>query len=263
MPERSDKPTVILLIEDDHRLVVLVQQLLTTSGYEVCVAESAAQARPMLAQQPPQLILLDLMLPDADGLVLLGTLKALSQAPIVILSARSEQVDRVLGLKLGADDFIAKPFDPEELLVRIEAVLRRTRPRPQPEVEHPDQLQVGQLRIARGGGPARLRGQPIHLTPTEHRLLLALADHADEVVARATLLQGIWGYAEPGADHVIDVHLARLRLKLSRGGVGAPIIVTVRGQGLKLVSQPATPGAADDTGGAARGGSPHGLPTLA
>jgi DNA-binding response OmpR family regulator len=163
----------------------------------------------------------------------------------------------VLGLKLGADDFVAKPFDPEELLVRIEAVLRRARPRPPPPARQPDRIQIGQLALARGGGPVTIGSTLVHLTPTEHRLLLALIDHADQVVSRAMLLQQVWGYDDPGAGHLLDVHLGRLRLKLACGKLRTPVLVTVRGLGFKLASQPTAPGQTASGGSGSTGGAAH------
>jgi len=177
-------------------------------------------------------------------------------AQIAALAARAGQADRVLGLELGADDLVAKRCDNEELLAQIEAVLRRTRPRSAPPASPPGRIQVGQLSIARGGGPVMVGSTPLHLTPTEHRLLVVLADHADEAVAGAALLQLVWGYADPSAGHLLDVHLGRLRPKLARARLRAPVIVTVRGCGYTLVSQPASAGTADTEGSGSTGGGP-------
>jgi DNA-binding response OmpR family regulator len=240
-PDQQAEPAHILLVEDDPALVHLVRQLLATSGHDVWATASGAEARALLTHRQPDLILLDLMLPDTDGLVLTPLFKSLSAAPIIILSARAGQVDRVLGLRLGADDFVAKPFDPEELLVRIAAVLRRGGPHAPPPARHADHIHVGQLTIARGGGLVTIGGEPLHLTPTEYRLLVILADHADQVMSRAMLLQLVWGYQDPSAGHVVDVHLARLRRKLARCTGPAPSIVTAHGLGYKLVPRPLPP----------------------
>ncbi|MBV9173589.1 MAG: response regulator transcription factor [Chloroflexi bacterium] len=261
MPEDPVEPTAILVVDDDPALVRMLRQLLIASGYQVWAAESGAAARALLAQHHPDLILLDLMLPDADGLVLTPAFKTLSPAPIIILSARSEQVDRVLGLKLGADDFVAKPFDPDELLARIAGVLRRGRPRPVPSAGPRDRIHIGQLTLARSGGPVTIGAAAVHLTPTEHRLLLALADHADQVVPRATLLELVWGDHDPSAGHVVDVYLARLRLKLAQARLRAPALVTVRGLGYKLVTQPALPGETNTGSSESTGSSSAGQAT--
>jgi DNA-binding response OmpR family regulator len=189
--------------------------------------------------------LLDLMLPDTDGLVLTTALKQLTNAPIIICSARQEQVDRVLGLKLGADDFVAKPFDLDELEARIEAVLRRASRVREAPASPPDQIRVDQLLISQSRGTVTLGGQTVHLTPTEYRLLVALASRPDEVLSRETLGQLVWGYQDLGTGHLIDVHIGRLRLKLRRVSRAAPVIVTVRGKGYTIGSEHAN---GSDTG---------------
>src|SRR5438094_690665 len=199
------------------------------------------EAKALIEHLHPDLILLDLMLPDTDGLVLTTALKALTSAPIIICSARTEQVDRVLGLKLGADDFVAKPFDLDELEARIEAVLRRaSRGREVPTIP-PDQIRVGELLISQSRGTVTLAGQAVHLTPTEYRLLVALASRPDEVLSRETLGNLVWGYQDLGTGHLIDVHIGRLRLKLRRASRSAPVIVTVRGKGYTIGSAGSDP----------------------
>jgi DNA-binding response OmpR family regulator len=187
------------------------------------------------------------MLPDTDGLVLTTALKVLTGAPIIICSARQEQVDRVLGFKLGADDFIPKPYDLDELEARIEAVLRRAaRTTDTPVAPSTDQIRLGELSIAQARGTVSVGGQAIHLTPTEYRLLVALASRPDEVLSRAALGSTVWGYDELGTGHLIDVHIGRLRLKLRRASRSAPVIITIRGHGYTMV--------ADDSGGNGSGG---------
>jgi DNA-binding response OmpR family regulator len=230
-------PTTILLIEDDPDLARMVSNGLESSGIRVLSVETASDARAVLERLRPDLILLDLMLPDTDGLVLTTTLKSLTDAPIIICSARQQQVDRVLGLKLGADDFVAKPFDLDELEARIEAVLRRSA-RSRQAAGPTDHLRLGELVIAQARGTVSLAGQPIHLTPTEYRLLVALASHPDEVLSREALGQLVWGYQDVGTGHLIDVHIGRLRLKLRRAARSAPVIVTVRGRGYTIAAEP-------------------------
>jgi DNA-binding response OmpR family regulator len=183
------------------------------------------------------------MLPDT----LTTSLKAITDAPILILSARQEQVDRVLGLKLGADDFVAKPFDLDELEARIQAVLRRAaRSREATTPSQPsDQLRVGELVIAQSRGTVSIGGQAVHLTPTEYRLVVALANRPDEVLSRETLGQIVWGYEDVGTGHLIDVHIGRLRSKLRQAAHNAPVIITVRGRGYRIVAE--APGGAGDT----------------
>src|SRR5438067_3062962 len=173
----------ILLVEDDPDIARSLSKALESSGYRVTAVDTGAEARSIIEHVRPDLILLDLMLPDTDGLVLTTALKTLTTAPIIICSARQEQVDRVLGLKLGADDFIAKPFDLDELEARIEAVLRRTsRVRDVPTAPA-DQIRVDDLVISQSRGTVVLAGHSVQLTPTEYRLLVALASRPDEVLS--------------------------------------------------------------------------------
>jgi DNA-binding response OmpR family regulator len=224
----------ILLVEDDPDLARSLSRALESSGYRVTAVDTGSEAKALIEHVRPDLILLDLMLPDTDGLVLTTTLKNLTRAPIIICSARKEQVDRVLGLKLGADDFVPKPFDLDELEARIEAVLRRAaRVREAPTVNN-DQIKVNGLLISQSRGTVTLGGKPVHLTPTEYRLLVALASRPAEVLSRETLGQIVWGYQDLGTGHLIDVHIGRLRLKLRNVSKGAPIIVTVRGKGYTI-----------------------------
>jgi DNA-binding response OmpR family regulator len=224
----------ILLVEDDADTARSLTKALEASGYRVVSVETGAEARALVEHLHPDLILLDLMLPDTDGLVLTSAIKGLTNAPIIICSARHEQVDRVLGLKLGVDDFIAKPFDLDELEARIEAVLRRAQRTPAQQSTPSDQIRVGELVIAQSRGTVMLAGQPVHLTPTEYRLLVALANRTDEVLSRETLGQLVWGYQDVGTGHLIDVHVGRLRLKLRGASRSAPVIITVRGRGYTI-----------------------------
>jgi DNA-binding response OmpR family regulator len=227
----------ILLVEDDSDTAQSLTTALESSGYRVTAVETGSEARAMIEHVHPDLILLDLMLPDTDGLVLTTALKTLTNAPIIICSARHEQIDRVLGLKLGADDFVPKPFDLDELEARIEAVLRRAaRVRATPAAPA-DQIRVGELLISQSRGTVTLAGQTVHLTPTEYRLLVALASRPDEVLSRETLGQIVWGYQDLGTGHLIDVHMGRLRLKLRQASLSAPLIVTVRGKGYTIGSE--------------------------
>jgi len=227
----------ILLVEDDADTARALRAALEGSGYRVSVVETGAEARQIIDHLQPDLILLDLMLPDTDGLVLTTALKALTSAPIIICSARHEQVDRVLGLKLGADDFVAKPFDLDELEARIEAVLRRAARNREAVAPPTDQIRVGELIIARARGTVTLGKTPVHLTPTEYRLLVALSTHVDEVLSREALGQIVWGYQDLGIGHLIDVHIGRLRLKLRKASRTAPVIMTVRGRGYTISAE--------------------------
>jgi DNA-binding response OmpR family regulator len=230
----------ILMVEDDPDTARSLTRALESSGYRVTAVDTGNEARSIIEHVRPDLILLDLMLPDTDGLVLTTALKQLTNAPIIICSARQQQVDRVLGLKLGADDFVAKPFDLDELEARIEAVLRRaSRVREVPAA--PDQIRIDELLIAQSRGTVTLAGQTVRLTPTEYRLLVALASRPEEVLSREALGQLVWGYQDVGTGHLIDVHIGRLRLKLRRASKSAPVIVTVRGKGYTIGSASSDP----------------------
>ncbi|MDQ6670807.1 MAG: response regulator transcription factor [Chloroflexota bacterium] len=230
--------TNILLVEDDAETAGSISRALESGGYRVTIAETGSEARSTVEHLHPDLILLDLMLPDTDGLVLTTVLKTLTSAPIIICSARHEQVDRVLGLKLGADDFIAKPFELDELEARIEAVLRRASRVREAPAAPTDQIRVDDLLISQSRGTVILAGQSVHLTPTEYRLLIALASRPGAVLSRETLGQVVWGYEDMGTAHLIDVHIGRLRLKLRRASGSGPLIMTVRGKGYTIGMEP-------------------------
>jgi DNA-binding response OmpR family regulator len=225
----------IVLVEDDLPTARSLARVLETRGYQVCIADTVADARLLVGQSRPDLILLDLVLPDGDGLVALPALRALTDAPIIVCSARQQQVDRVLGLKLGADDFVGKPYDLDELEARVEAVLRRSARAREADAGPPERIALGDLVISPARVSVTLGGQPVPVTRTEYHLLLALASHPGEVVSREALGQSVWGYADFGTGHVVDVHIGRLRAKLRQAAPDArPVVETVRGRGYTL-----------------------------
>ncbi len=226
----------IMLVEDDVATERTIARALETSGYRVVVASTGAEARALLQEVHPDLIILDLMLPDTDGLVLTTSFRSLTDSAILICSARHQQVDRVLGLKLGAADFVAKPFDLDELEARIEAIIRRAA-RAKEVSSASDEIVVGDLLIAPARASVRIGDKPLHLTPTEYRLLVALASHPDSLLTREVLGQIVWGYQDLGSGHLIDVHIGRLRMKLRSASTDGPTIVTVRGRGYRLVAK--------------------------
>jgi DNA-binding response OmpR family regulator len=235
-----------MLVEDDHAVAQTLTDALESSGYRIWLAETGADARTLLEQTRPDLIILDLMLPDVDGLVLCSGLKAIADVPIVICSATPQKRDAILGLKLGADDFISKPFDIYELEARVEAVLRRTSQSRAPATSPspPDHIRVGELIIDRSRRRVTLGGQSIQLTPTEYRLVSALASRPDEILSRDDLATLVWGYQDASSGRTIDVHIRRLRVKLAQGPVPAPAIVAVRGFGYKMAVEEGANGAA-------------------
>jgi len=240
----------ILLAEDDPALAAMLADTLGAKGYRVWHAPSAADAERMVDEARPDLIICDLMLPDTSGLLLCAELKRKADAPIIICSGTKRRDDRLVGFKLGADDFIAKPFEVEELIVRIEAALRRAVRRqetsPAAAALPPSVERVGDLVLDRTACRASLAGRDLALTPTEYRLLSALVTRPDVVHSRQDLAQHVWGAHDPGLDSTLDVHMRRLRAKLRSGaetadvGGNAPKLHTVRGFGYRLVSPPPT-----------------------
>lgn len=225
----------IMLVEDDPAIAQTLRDVLESGGYRVWHAENGADAKAMLEQARPDLIILDLMLPDIDGLILCSDLKTIADVPIIIVSATHRKRDRVLGLRLGADDFIPKPFDIYELEARIQALLRRSAHTGDSGRAVPSgDIRIGELVIDRTRRRVTLGGEPLHLTPTEYRLLSALASRPDEILSRDELAQLVWGYQDASSGRTIDVHIRRLRVKLGSGPVPAPPIISVRGFGYKI-----------------------------
>src|SRR3954453_3195534 len=197
----------IVLVEDDPAVARMIADALDSSGYEVRHATTGSEAMALVRRTRPDLIVLDLMLPDIDGLVLCSALKQMAPTPIVICSATPQKRDAVVALKLGADDFIAKPFDVDELEARLEAVLRRLRPLPpaEPPRQASDRMRVGNLTIDRARRSVLVGAEPLALTPTEHRLIATLVDRADEVITRSELARKVWGYEDESSGRAIDV----------------------------------------------------------
>jgi len=223
----------ILVVEDDLPLARTLIDALELAGYRVRHALDGAAARAQVKRARPDIILLDLILPDVDGLILCYTLRAAADVPILICSGTSRRRDPILALKLGADDFIHKPFDMEDLLARIEVLLRRAPRALRGERPPPAELRVGELLIQPARHRVQLGGAPLALTPTEFRLVTVMAAHPDEVLSRNELAQEVWGLDDPSHGRTIDVHVRRLRSKLQRATT-APGIVSVRGEGYKL-----------------------------
>lgn len=239
MNEPKGSTATIMLVEDDGVVARTLTDVLEASNYRVWHVENGGDAKTMLEHSAPDLIVLDLMLPDVDGLVLCSTLKQLADVPIIICSATTQKRDAVLGLKLGADDFIPKPFDIYEFEARVEAVLRRSNqapPRPSEPAPTSDQIQLGPLVIDRSRRRVTLGEQALQLTPTEYRLLSALGSRPDQIFSREELAQLVWGYQDVSSGRTIDVHIRRLRVKLNQGPVLSPPIISVRGFGYKIAS---------------------------
>jgi len=235
----------VLLVEDDAAIAYMLSDVLESAGYVVREASTGAVARALAEQIQPNLIILDLVLPDEDGLVLCSVLKQMVDSPILICSGTQRRRDEFLSLKLGADDFIAKPFDVYDLLARVEVLLRRAASHRSGDPAPARQpIRIGELFIDPSPHQVTLAGQLLQLTPTEYRLLWVLAARPDQVVPRDTLAKLVWGDPDTGTSRTIDVHIGRLRVKLSQASPLAPQIVSVRGFGYKIVAAPSVPEAA-------------------
>jgi DNA-binding response OmpR family regulator len=218
------EPYRILLVEDDATIREMTQLSLQRDGFTVETAADGPAGLDAFRADPPDLVLLDLMLPGLDGVSVCRAIRESSVVPVVMLTARSDALDVVVGLEAGADDYVTKPFEPAVLAARLRAVLRRaTRPEPA------SPLRFGTLEIDPLGMVVRRDGEEISLTPTEYRLLLMLAENAGIVLSRERLLEEVWGYVWAGDTRLVDMHVRRLR-----GKVGHDAIETVRGAGYKM-----------------------------
>ena len=222
--ESSARPR-ILLVEDDPTIREMTQLALQRDGFAVDTAGDGATGLSAFRSQAPDVVLLDVMLPGVDGVSVCRTIREGSVVPIVMLTARTDAIDVVLGLEAGADDYVTKPFEPSILAARLRAVLRRVARHDASPILH-----VRQLMIDRAGMEVHVAGEPVSLTPTEYRLLLELAEHSGVVCSRERLLEEVWGYVWAGDTRLVDMHVRRLRAK-----IGADMIETVRGAGYKLV----------------------------
>jgi DNA-binding response OmpR family regulator len=219
-----------ILVVDDHPSIVDLARLdLEREGYLVEAASDGAKALEMARSLRPALMILDLMLPEVDGYEVCRRVRRESDLPILMLTAKDEDIDKIVGLELGADDYLTKPFNPRELVARVRAILRRSQPAPRAE-ERPRHL--GDLTIDPGRREVTVGGREVGLRAKEFDLLLALAEHNGLVLTRDQLLNLVWGYEFYGETRTVDVHIAHLRKHLSGSSVR---IETVTGVGYKLV----------------------------
>ena len=217
-----------LVVDDEPPLVELVRSYLEREGFEVADAHDGETAVELARRFEPQVIVLDLMLPGMDGLEVCRRIRSFSDAYIVMLTARTEELDKIVGLSTGADDYITKPFSPRELVARVRAMLRRPRAEtPGAEVVR----RVGDVQIDPAAREVTVQGEPVALTRLEFDLLETLAAQPRVVFTRRQLLDRIWGEDWFGDEHVVDVHVAKLRRKLGEGG---DIVRTVRGVGFRI-----------------------------
>jgi two-component system phosphate regulon response regulator OmpR len=224
----------VLLIEDDARLAGMLTEYLGKAGFSVLHAEDGARGLERHQCEPVDVVILDLMLPDSDGLEICRQMRGRSNTPILMLTARGDPVDRVVGLEMGADDYLPKPFDPRELLARLRAILRRTRAGQRSAAAtgaSPDVLCYGRLEIDRGAREARLDGVPCQLTGYQFALLLTLAEHAGRVMSRDALMDAVKGEPIEAFDRSIDVHISRIRAIIEDDPKKPRRVITMRGAG--------------------------------
>jgi len=219
----------ILTVEDDERIRTAVSLALEEEGWEVEEAANGEDALVAFAQNPSDVVLIDIMLPGIDGFEVCRRIRRLGDVPIVMVTARSDSHDVVAGLEAGADDYLRKPFDPKELSARVRALLRRSRPSGSPA-----QMVVDQLEIIPDEGVVRLAGDEVHLTRTEFRLLVELASSPGKVMSREDLLERVWARDYFDDERLVDVHVRRLRTKIEPDPANPRYVVTVRGMGYKL-----------------------------
>ena len=234
----TTNPATILVVEDETSIATFVAAYLRNAGYGVKTAATAQAALIQLASDSPGLVILDLNLPDGDGVELCRRIRKTSDIPILMLTARDEDIDKIIGLEVGADDYMTKPFNPRELVARVKSVLRRaTSDR---RIDEGDEIRHGDLSINSGRREVLVGDDEIQLAPKEFDLLWELLDHRGIVLTRDQLLERVWGYTFAGDTRTVDVHVRQIRRKLE----DASPIVTVWGVGYKVASERTTAPAA-------------------
>jgi two-component system alkaline phosphatase synthesis response regulator PhoP len=230
----------ILIVDDDRQIVRLLRAYLEKDGYHVLVAYDGAMALQFLRSERPDLMLLDLMLPDRDGWEVTRLVRgdpSLAATPIIMLTARVEDQDKIVGLEMGADDYVTKPFNPREVMARVRAVLRRA----QGEPVSLKVIEAGPLRMDIERHEAQVNGQLLDLTPSEFSLLQALAEHPGRALTRLELIEKGLGYSYEGLERTVDSHIKNLRRKLDEvggAGLGSELVETVFGVGYRLRAEP-------------------------
>ena len=217
----------VLVVDDDPALAEMLGIVLRSEGFDPSFVADGERAMAAFRQTKPDVVLLDIMLPGKDGLEVCRAIRAESGVPIVMLTARSDTIDVVLGLESGADDYVVKPFKPKELIARVRARLRRN------EDVVPETLHIGDIEIDVAGHRVLRDGQQIALTPLEFDLLVALARKPRQVFTREVLLEQVWGYRHAADTRLVNVHVQRLRAKVERDPEQPEVVLTVRGVGYK------------------------------
>src|SRR5258708_16517136 len=221
----------VLVVDDEIPILEAVAYNLRKDGYETLTATDAEQCMALARSEKPDLIILDVMLPSASGFDVCRRLRATDKVPIIMLTARAEETDRVVGLELGADDYITKPFSMRELMARVKTIFRRT----VPDGDQPaDRIEVGDISIDTVRHEVRQGGRLVELSPKEYLLLVYMADNLDRPFTRQTLLDRVWGADAYIGEKTVDVHIRWLREKLEANPSAPDRILTVRGTGYKL-----------------------------
>ncbi len=221
----------VLVADDDREIVRTVRAYLEDSGFEVSAAHDGSSALTAFRNERPDLIVLDVMMPEMDGLEVVRTIRRQSDVPIIMLTARVEEMDRLIGLELGADDYVTKPFSPRELVARVKGVLRRTKgPAVQQEL-----IRIGGIQLDDQAHSVTLHGANVDLTPTEFSLLKVFMENAGRVMTRLQLIDTALGYSYDGYDRTVDAHVKNLRQKIETDPANPEFIVTIYGVGYKFV----------------------------
>jgi two-component system KDP operon response regulator KdpE len=229
----QDANRQILIVEDDEDTAEVVLSLLNEAGYNATAVDRGEVALNEIASMPPDLVLLDIGLPDIDGLEVLRQVRSHSFLPMIVVSGYTRERDKVTALEAGADDYMAKPFSPEELVARVNALLRRIDWTPQPETK----IVVRQLELDIPRRQATIRNQRLHLTPIEYGILLTMMRNAGQLVTHDDLLRGVWGDSYQGDYSVLRVNISRLRQKIEQNPRHPMYIVTVPGQGYRMPTE--------------------------
>lgn len=227
----------VLVVDDEPELREMVRRYLEAEDFAVTEAGDGDAALELMKTTAPDLIVLDVTMPGRDGFEILRELRRTTNVPVIMLTARTEEIDRVIGLTVGADDYITKPFSPREMVARIRAVLRRSQPDPA-GADEPPPLYFDGLFIDQAGREIRRNDEPVDLSTLEFDLLVALASSPGRVFSRAQLLEKVWGWDYYGVDRVVDVHIGNIRKQLGDDADDPRFIGTVRGVGYKFIARP-------------------------
>ena len=223
-----------MVVEDETQLAGLLGSYLERDGFEVSVVHDGLDAVRIAREMDPDVVVLDLGLPGLDGVEVCRQLRTFSDAYVVMLTARSDEVDTLIGLSVGADDYMTKPFSPRELMARVQAMLRRPRPLGAPSGAAPGSRSFGPLVIDPLGRDVWLDGEPVALTRTEFDLLAALSERPRMAFSRGQLIEAVWGLTWVGDEHLVDVHIGHLRRKLDDDATTGRFVRTVRGVGYRM-----------------------------